>query len=313
MKTFESNNATKTSDRKVPAVNGAAASLDFLRSFGVPDQFRSFESMNGNGGRFLDSQLSTFFSSKDWLPRDPAIDNNRVMKFFASQASGSGDVWEQLARQASMGVFAMPTASTAYQGHTDWNNFYQSKLPPSIPGMTEPPIISHSEEDTAAAAEALASISRESTFARRKLEEQDVDDSEYTEERTQEKKPPKRKRQRRNHEPDKKDYVEVHDGDVLFGRGGRTNHHPGNKRYLEAKDSIQERYMKADKNEKTAISQELVDMVHAWGGRFLKLEKGTEDKWYQVLNITARKKASQTLREVNTPEERAQKRARYTK
>jgi hypothetical protein len=76
---------------------------------------------------------------------------------------------------------------------------------------------------------------------------------------------------------------------------------------------LQERYREADKNEKTLISQELVDLVHQRGGRFLKLENGTEDSWYEVLNITARKKASQTLREINTPDERAKKRARYAK
>ncbi len=76
---------------------------------------------------------------------------------------------------------------------------------------------------------------------------------------------------------------------------------------------LQERYREADKNEKTLISQELVDLVHQRGGRFLKLENGTEDSWYEVLNITARKKASQSLREINTPDERAKKRARYAK
>ena len=107
-------------------------------------------------------------------------------------------------------------------------------------------------------------------------------------------------------------FVEPSEADVLLGRGGRTNNHPGNKRYLEAKDSMQERYLAADKNGKTPISQELVDIVKGWGGRFLKLDAPT-NRWYEIDNTTARKKCSQTLREVNTPEERAAKRARYAK
>jgi hypothetical protein len=100
--------------------------------------------------------------------------------------------------------------------------------------------------------------------------------------------------------------------DVLLGRGGRTNNHAGNKRYLTEKEEIQARYTAATKQDKTGISQELVDRVHAWGGRFLELDP-SNNQWFQVTNIKARKKASQSLRELNTPEERAAKRARYGK
>jgi len=47
------------------------------------------------------------------------------------------------------------------------------------------------------------------------------------------------------------------------------------------------------------ISQELVNSIHAWGGCFLKLEEGTKNKWYEVSERAARKKASQALREVH--------------
>ena len=108
-------------------------------------------------------------------------------------------------------------------------------------------------------------------------------------------------------------YYEPTDADVLLGRGGRANNHVGNKRYLELKDAMQERYMAADKNEKTEISQELVDIIrNEYKGRFLKLDPDT-NQWYEVDNHLARKKASQTLREINTAEKRAEKRARYKK
>ena len=88
--------------------------------------------------------------------------------------------------------------------------------------------------------------------------------------------------------------------------------HRGNKNYLELKDSIQDRYMAAEKSQKTAISEELMEMVHKGGGRFLKLDEAT-NQWYEVDRVTARKKCSQTLREINTPEVRLAKRQKYNK
>ena len=113
-------------------------------------------------------------------------------------------------------------------------------------------------------------------------------------------------------EPSVKSFFEPSAGDVLLGRGGRSNNSSGNRNYLAAKKDIQPRYLAASKQEKTSISQELVDRVHAWGGRFLELDP-TNNKWFEISELKARKKASQTLRELNTPEERAAKRARYSK
>jgi hypothetical protein len=124
------------------------------------------------------------------------------------------------------------------------------------------------------------------------------------------KKPPKRIRERAKCDPEVKEYVIPTHRDVVLGRGGGTNHHIGNKTYLEAKETIQERYMHASKNDKTVISQELVDIITARGGRFLKLDDKL-NKWYTVPNIVARRKASQTLREVNTAAKRAAKRTKY--
>jgi len=109
------------------------------------------------------------------------------------------------------------------------------------------------------------------------------------------------------------EFVEkVTDLDVLLGRGGETNHHPGNKCYLKEKDLMQERYLAASKTEKTGISQELVDRVHKWGGKFLDKDP-VSGRRYVISNLRARKKASQTLREINTPEVRAARRRRYGK
>jgi hypothetical protein len=123
---------------------------------------------------------------------------------------------------------------------------------------------------------------------------------------------------------------EITKHDVLLGRGGRTNHHEGNKKYLQYKLLLQEQYFRANKEGKTRISQQLVQMVHDRKGRFLKqaepdmikrthgtvrIRKDRDDDddqlWYEVDVLTARKKASQTLREQSTPEFRAAKRAKY--
>jgi len=118
----------------------------------------------------------------------------------------------------------------------------------------------------------------------------------------------KKKKAKRNREPEVKEYVEPSDLDCLLGRGGKSNHHPGNKKYREEVLSLQEWYKSSSKNEKTDLSQLLVDRVHSYGGKFLKMEKET-GLWYIVTNIVARRKCSQALREHIPPEERQARRA----
>ena len=100
--------------------------------------------------------------------------------------------------------------------------------------------------------------------------------------------------------------------DVLYGRGGKANHHPGNKRYLDLKERMKARYRAVAKKEKAQVSQELVDAVRDWGGRFLKQEV-KDGSWFVVPDAVARKKAGQALREDNTPESRKRKRDKYGK
>lgn len=99
--------------------------------------------------------------------------------------------------------------------------------------------------------------------------------------------------------------------DVLFGRGGRSNHHGGNKVYRDIVTKHQEHYRSCDKNEKTKVAQGIVDcMKNEIGARFLELDKDT-NRWYLVPNVVARRKVGQALRENNTEEARAAKRAKY--
>ena len=116
----------------------------------------------------------------------------------------------------------------------------------------------------------------------------------------------------RKHDPIVKTFYPITDADVLCGRGGRTNHHPGNKVYLSLKNDIQERYLTASDKDKTAISQELVYQIQKRGGRFLERDNATGN-WFEITFEKAWKKASQTLRERNTPDVRKAKRERYGK
>lgn len=123
------------------------------------------------------------------------------------------------------------------------------------------------------------------------------------------KKPTKRKP--RKIIPEIKEYVEFTQNDVLFGRGGRSNHHPGNKIYRNIVTEQQNHYRSCDKNEKTKVAQGIVDHIqNTVGGRFLELDRGIK-RWFLVPNVVARRKVGQALRENNTEEARAAKRAKY--
>jgi hypothetical protein len=109
--------------------------------------------------------------------------------------------------------------------------------------------------------------------------------------------------------PNKKVYVEPKPLDILGGRGGRSNHHQGNKRYREEVENLKEWYNNIDsKDDKTELSQCLVDYVQSYGARFLEHDG---HGWYIVDNIVARRKASQALREDSDPEKRRAKRQRF--
>jgi len=131
----------------------------------------------------------------------------------------------------------------------------------------------------------------------------------------------KRKRKKRSKVvPEHKTYVENTEHDVLLGRGGKSNHHPGNKRYREEVENFRPLYASLTTDEeKTAMSQALVDVMEQMGGRFLEEDKIKDPLtnkiiskgWYVVPNIVARRKASQALREDSDPEKRKAKRARF--
>lgn len=114
-------------------------------------------------------------------------------------------------------------------------------------------------------------------------------------------------------EPKNKVYVVPTDIDILMGRGGKSNNHPGNKRYREEVHNFRQSYTTlSDKDDKTGMSQLVVETIKSTGARFLELDR-TANSWYVVSDIKARRKVSQALREDDDPAKRAAKRQRFLK
>ncbi|KAL3776610.1 hypothetical protein ACHAW5_000395 [Stephanodiscus triporus] len=84
--------------------------------------------------------------------------------------------------------------------------------------------------------------------------------------------------------------------DVLAGRGGETNRHMGNLMFREEARKLRVFYrMKGtSRDEKFALSLDLVETIQKNGGRFLGKCDGL---WYVMNDDDARKKAIQALRE----------------
>lgn len=68
-------------------------------------------------------------------------------------------------------------------------------------------------------------------------------------------------------------FHEFRDSDVLFGRSKNNREHPGNKRMQLIVDIHRAMYDKADRDDKTEISRNIVQMIKSQGNRFLKYEK----------------------------------------
>lgn len=233
-----------------------------------------------------DSPPSSLFTSKDWLPQETLgghIDVNINPNIFSNDPQENDGEKKEHDLES-----VLPSVKS------NWDNMFFSQLqlspmpsPVGVPSLEIP----HEEESQAEPVEEI--VVEASTVGAQK---------------------PKKKRKRAPRKkpiPEVKNYVEPTDLDVLLGRGGKSNHHAGNKRYREEVRNLQSWYAGVtDKNEKTDLSQMLVDYVHQYNGRFLEKD---EVGWYVVPNITARRKASQALREDNDPDKRAAKRQRYIK
>jgi hypothetical protein len=118
----------------------------------------------------------------------------------------------------------------------------------------------------------------------------------------------------RQHEPQVKSYIpetEIRENDVLAQRGAKGNKHPGSRKYREICLMNIAEYKSSSKDEKTRISQMIVDHINeVQKGRFLQFDKKA-GMWFEMSSIDARTKTSQCLRDPKTPEARKMKRAKY--
>jgi hypothetical protein len=89
---------------------------------------------------------------------------------------------------------------------------------------------------------------------------------------------------------------EINDVDVLCGRGGATNSHPGNVYYRKLTDQYRLHYASVKKCYKTNVAKTVVKAIRNRHGRFLK-RSGKHGMWYEIGDLAAKEKTSQTLRE----------------
>mmetsp|Transcript_5698 Transcript_5698/g.6590 ORF Transcript_5698/g.6590 Transcript_5698/m.6590 type:complete len:176 (+) Transcript_5698:64-591(+) len=87
--------------------------------------------------------------------------------------------------------------------------------------------------------------------------------------------------------------------DVLFGRGTGVNRFPGNVRFRNIIHESKEEYRDLGlRTQKTQFSENIIDEVHSYGGRFLRRNEGSfDEEWVVADRKKVREKVSQALRE----------------
>lgn len=82
--------------------------------------------------------------------------------------------------------------------------------------------------------------------------------------------------------------------DVLCGQSRACANHSGNKRFQNVLDLYAPKYNAvSSKQEKMALTKEIVSCISASGGRFLRYKNG---EWQEISDVTARDKVSHALR-----------------
>jgi hypothetical protein len=100
--------------------------------------------------------------------------------------------------------------------------------------------------------------------------------------------------------------------DVLCGRDHESLSHIGNRRFraIVAKNREMYQYAKT-RDDKYRITDEIIDVIHECGGRFLKKDPET-DKWYNVGKHCAHEKVSHALRSARDPKTKCPRKTRTT-
>ncbi|KAL3940136.1 MAG: hypothetical protein SGARI_001108 [Bacillariaceae sp.] len=180
-----------------------------------------------------------------------------------------------------LGNQVLPPAESP-RAETQWDELFMAQLRPLAPasppvapptllgGVSQPPAAAASQVAAGPASAGFVSFQANAAKAKRK------------------------RSPRKKIVPESKEYVlEPTNEDIFCGRVENL------KQWYNSLD---------DKDEKTDLSQCLVDYVKSYGARFLERD---EKGWYVIDNITARRKVSQALREDTDPEKRQAKRQRF--
>ena len=93
--------------------------------------------------------------------------------------------------------------------------------------------------------------------------------------------------------------IEIHENDIILGRGGSHHKYAGNQFLRDLAASLAPTYIRSSKREKSRFSRLMVDIVTQKEppGRFLKHVVGKNDVFEEVHHSCAREKTSQCLRD----------------
>jgi hypothetical protein len=93
--------------------------------------------------------------------------------------------------------------------------------------------------------------------------------------------------------------IEVHDNNVLLGRGAGVRQFIGNKQFRRFVEERKKDYISAHPGSKEKIAKELFDRIDSLGGRFLKQVKNETSIWYEEVDTpVALEKCKQALQEL---------------
>ncbi|KAL3943861.1 MAG: hypothetical protein SGBAC_002063 [Bacillariaceae sp.] len=96
-------------------------------------------------------------------------------------------------------------------------------------------------------------------------------------------------------------YWETYDCDILCGRGVPTRHQWGNKHFKELVSERQVEYLACERNDKSRLSNEIIDLIRSYNGRFLRRVKvpARMEKfaWVELTDQRAYEKVCQALRD----------------
>jgi hypothetical protein len=112
----------------------------------------------------------------------------------------------------------------------------------------------------------------------------------------------RRSSSRRNSNKDHVIIWDLHEFDVLCGRGAPTLYHIGNQAFRDLVQEHQTIYLCSKRSDKPAIAWEIYDIVTSRGGRFVKRNKarnrdGSSFAWEILTETQAYEKVCQSLRE----------------